>query len=161
MKRNKKGQFVSPLRPYLFTGLVGALLIFVYGISVRADVVTYEKVVTEVEADRQEIILQHYLDKLEQCESSGDYMNENLEWDGWVSRGSFQFRYNTAQYYLDKYGLYQDLEKEDIINLLHTKEWSRWLAREIVTREGHTRDWKICSKRVGIDDYIENWYERD
>jgi hypothetical protein len=159
MKRNKKGQFVSPLRPFLIIGVIGMTFIMTYGIAVRADRIFISTVEVPVSVDEKEIIFNHYVQKLLDCESSNDptAINED-EPNGWNSRGVAQWQYPSVMHYLKKYDLLDpEWEQEDIINLMHTREFSVWLLSEVWKREGHAKDWSICAKKLDINNYLKNY----
>lgn len=129
----------------LFAGLLTSSQAIEYTFAER---VSYEL----EEVDKDEIVLDYFLDKLEMCESSGDPTVIVLDTNGLNSRGAYQFQFRTAKHFMGKYGMLDGLEDEDIINLIHNREFARGLAKKIITTEKEGwRHWFNCSRKIGLD----------
>ena len=155
----KHGQIIKQMIGF---SIMALMFITPFLVSDRI-VFTAFAVETLIHADTQEVLMEHYLDKLADCESGGILESERdaiviLDSNDWNSRGRLQFQYPTADYYLNKFDLMDPAwEQSDIINLLHTKEFSYMLAAEILIRDGAWQNWVTCGKRTGLDIFVEQY----
>lgn len=155
--RNKKGQYARKR----YTSLIVVLMFISYvagaygalqgRIAPVLNTVFAKSINEEQKAD---IIHNYFLDQLAECESGGDPTIVILDTNSANSRGEFMFQTATMTYYLDKFGMLGDMEQEDVINYSHSSELSREMASRIIKTEYYD-DWYICSRKTGIDWYVD------
>lgn len=95
-------------------------------------------------AERQEIVLDYFIDSLATCESNQTPDVKILDSDGYYSYGWLQFHLRTFNMFGEKYGLPHD----DILSPAEQIP----IAKAMI-KEGLWTQWTNCAKSIGLDKF--------
>lgn len=91
---------------------------------------------------------EEWIDKLEDCESSGRYNIVVMDTNNKYSYGGLQFQLDTFYGFGLKYGFFpKELTKEEARLLIHIESLQKAIAREML-EDGYDYHWKNCRDKV-------------
>lgn len=106
-----------------------------------------EQTVTDQLGQVQEDRLASVIERLSWCESRHNEYALNKDDGGSPSYGRFQFKEATWHYYLDRYGLFPEVERAERMNLIWDG-YSQEIVARMVLEEGAWQNWYNCLKPV-------------
>ena len=124
--------------------LVLALLIAV-GMTVSPST-AFEQSIRDGVVQQSPDPLNPVIDRLSWCESRDNEYAVNPHDGGSASYGRFQFKEATWHYYLDRYGLFPDVERAERMNLIWDGYSQEIATRLVLSEKGGWANWFNCLK---------------
>lgn len=92
------------------------------------------------------------IEQLAICESGGLATALNPQDGGSRSVGVLQFKDQTFLHYAQRYTLFPNAEKEEILNFLWDADYQKLLARKMLEENPNNwTHWRICGSKVGLN----------